>query len=187
MNDTDEILDELLEDTAERSELADEAAEREALAEETEEEVPDDAEEDDSDALKEEQERYLRLYAEFDNFRKRTAREKQEAYGDATARCIEQLLPVVDNFERAVDAPCTDETYHSGMVMILNQLRAFLDKTGVKEIEALGAPFDPKVHNAIKQSEATDEFPENTVCEVFQKGYMLGERLVRPAMVAVAS
>lgn len=190
---TDEILDDELEDMAERSALADEAEELETLADEEEEEVPEDAETDDEDAqdaseaLREEQERYLRLYAEFDNFRKRTAREKLEAYGEATARCIEQLLPVVDNFERAVDAPCTDETYHSGMVMILNQLRAFLEKAGVKEIEALGAAFDPKIHNAIKQSEATEEFPENTVCEVFQKGYMLGERLIRPAMVAVAN
>lgn len=190
MDDADEILDELLEDAAERSELADEAEEQEALAEaEAEEDVPEETEEepDSSEALEEERERYLRLYAEFDNFRKRTAKEKLEAYSEATARCIEQLLPVVDNFERAVEAACSDEKYHSGMVMILNQLRAFLDKTGVKEIEALGAEFDPNVHNAIKQSEATEEFPENTVCEVFQKGYTLGDRLIRPAMVAVAN
>ena len=86
-----------------------------------------------------------------------------------------------------MDAPCTDEQYHSGMVMILTQLRNFLEKAGVTEIEALGAEFDPKIHNAIKQTEATEEFPENTVSEVFQKGYMLKERLIRPAMVAVAS
>ncbi len=152
---------------------------------ETEEEETETVSAD--EALEEEKERYLRLYAEFQNFRNRTAKEKLEAYGEATARCIEQLLPVVDNFERAVDAPCTDEQYHSGMVMILGQLRTFLEKAGVTEIEALGAEFNPNVHNAIKQSEATDEFPENTVCEVYQKGYMLKERLIRPAMVAVAN
>lgn len=148
----------------------------------------DEEEEEDADeALEQERERYLRLFAEFDNFRKRTAKEKLEAYSDATARCIGELLPVVDNFERAVDAPCSDEQYHSGMVMILTQLRNFLDKAGVTEIEALGAEFNPNIHNAIKQTEATEEFPENTVSEVFQKGYMLKERLIRPAMVAVAN
>ena len=148
----------------------------------------DEEEEEDADeALEQERERYLRLFAAFDNFRKRTAKEKLEAYSDATARCIGELLPVVDNFERAVDAPCSDEQYHSGMVMILTQLRNFLDKAGVTEIEALGAEFNPNIHNAIKQTEATEEFPENTVSEVFQKGYMLKERLIRPAMVAVAN
>ena len=152
MNDeTDEILDEILEDAAERSEMAEEASEE--LTDEEETEEAEEAEEDPAAALEAEQERYLRLYAEFDNFRKRTAKEKQ---------------------------------YHSGIVMILNQLRAFLEKTGVTEVESLGAAFDPKVHNAIKQAEATEEFPEGTICEVFQKGYLYKDRLIRPAMVAVA-
>lgn len=176
MNETEKQYEEELE-TAEMSE----ADEPEEMDEEETETISAD------EALEEEKERYLRLYAEFQNFRNRTAKEKLEAYGEATARCIEQLLPVVDNFERAVDAPCTDEQYHSGMVMILGQLRAFLEKAGVTEVEALGAEFNPNVHNAIKQSEATDEFPENTICEVYQKGYMLKERLIRPAMVAVAN
>ena len=184
MNDTEEILDELLEDTAERSEIADETAQTENHGDDA---ATEETELKDADvALEEERERYLRLYAEFDNFRKRTAKEKLEAYGEATARCIEQLLPVVDNFERAIDAPCSDQTYHSGMVMILSQLRTFLEKSGVSEIESLGMPFDPNVHNAIKQEEPSDEFPEGTICEVFQKGYMLKDRLIRPAMVAVA-
>ena len=94
---------------------------------------------------------------------------------------------MVDNFERAVEAPCSDEQYHSGMEMILQQLKTFLDKLEVKEIDALGAAFDPNIHQAIKQAEFTEEYPEGTVCEVFQKGYMLRDRLIRPAMVAVAS
>jgi molecular chaperone GrpE len=158
--------------------------------------LPDDIDEESEEALEEQdstaeqlaqsQEQYLRLYAEFDNFRKRTAKEKRESYGEATARCVEQLLPIVDNFERAMDAPCTDEQYHSGMTMIFTQLQSFLEKLGVTEIEALGAEFNPNIHQAIKREEASEEFPENTVCEVFQKGYKLGDRLVRPAMVAVA-
>ena len=189
--------DTLRDDELEEKTSAEETAEDPEEIEETDEtdldeddeaaEDDEEPEEDVNEVLEQERERYLRLFAEFDNFRKRTAKEKLEAYSDATARCIGELLPVVDNFERAVEAPCTDEQYHSGMVMILTQLRNFLEKAGVTELEALGAEFDPNIHHAIKQSEATEEFPENTVCEVFQKGYMLKDRLIRPAMVAVAS
>lgn len=155
---------------------------------ETAEEETDEADAADemAEKLAQMQEQYVRLYAEFDNFRKRTAKEKLETYTDATAKCIEQLLPVLDNFERAIDAPCTDEQYKNGMEMIFTQLKTMLEKMGVTEIEALGAEFNPNVHQAIKRSEANEEFAENTVCEVFQKGYMLKDRLVRPAMVAVA-
>ncbi|MBP0973503.1 MAG: nucleotide exchange factor GrpE [Oscillospiraceae bacterium] len=189
--------DKLRDDELEEKTSAEETAEDPEEIEETDEtdldeddeaaEDDEEPEEDANEALEQERERYLRLFAEFDNFRKRTAKEKLEAYSDATARCIGELLPVVDNFERAVEAPCTDEQYHSGMVMILTQLRNFLEKAGVTELEALGAEFDPNIHHAIKQAEATEEFPENTVCEVFQKGYMLKDRLIRPAMVAVSS
>ena len=155
---------------------------------ETAEEETDEADAADemAEKLAQMQEQYVRLYAEFDNFRKRTAKEKLETYTDATAKCIEQLLPVLDNFERAIDAPCTDEQYKNGMEMIFTQLKTMLEKMGVTEIEALGAEFNPNVHQAIKRSEANEEFAENTVCEVFQKGYMLKDSLVRPAMVAVA-
>ena len=171
--------------------LDEEFDEEEDFAEAEECEAAEAEEADADDALEaelaEQKEQYLRLFAEFDNFRKRTAKEKLETYGDATAKCVEQLLPVVDNFERAIDAPCTDAQYKEGMVMIFNQLKTFLDKLGVTEIEALGAEFDPNIHQAIKQTEADEEFSENTVCEVFQKGYKLKDRLIRPAMVAVAN
>lgn len=155
---------------------------------ETEEEETDEADAADemAEKLAQMQEQYVRLYAEFDNFRKRTAKEKLETYTDATAKSVEQLLPVLDNFERAIDAPCTDEQYKNGMEMIFTQLKTMLEKMGVTEIESLGAEFNPNIHQAIKRSEANEEFAENTVCEVFQKGYMLKDRLVRPAMVAVA-
>ncbi|MBE6876206.1 MAG: nucleotide exchange factor GrpE [Ruminococcus sp.] len=140
-----------------------------------------------SDELEAEKDRYLRLLADYENFRRRTEKEKLALFGDATAKSIELLLPVIDNFERAIDAPCSDEEYHKGMKMILEQLEGLLEKQNVSVIDALGKPFDPNIHQAIKREEATEEFPENTVCEVFQKGYMLGERLIRPAMVAVAN
>lgn len=129
--------------------------------------------------------KFTRLYAEYDNYRKRTAKEKTETYQNASVKCIEDLLPVVDSFERALEAECTDENFKNGMQMIFGQMKSFLSKMNVTEIEALGAEFDPNFHNAIQQQEGTD-YAENHVCAVFQKGYMLGDKLIRPAMVAVA-
>ena len=137
------------------------------------------------EALNEANDKYLRLYAEYDNYRKRTAKEKNETYQNASVKCIEELLPVVDSFERAINADCTDENFKSGMQMIFGQITDFLSKMNVTEIEALGAEFDPNFHNAIQQQDGTD-YAANHVCAVYQKGYMLGDKLVRPAMVAVA-
>ena len=137
------------------------------------------------EALNEANDKYLRLYAEYDNYRKRTAKEKNETYQNASVKCIEELLPVVDSFERAINADCADENFKSGMQMIFGQIKDFLSKMNVTEIEALGAEFDPNFHNAIQQQDGTD-YAANHVCAVYQKGYMLGDKLVRPAMVAVA-
>ena len=134
--------------------------------------------------LQEEKDKYLRLYAEFQNYRNRTTKEKTEAYNNAIADCIKQILPVIDNFERALTQECADESYKSGMEMIFKNFMSILDKLGVKEIEALGKPFDPNVHHAIQQCES-DEYESDIVCNVFQKGYTLNERLIRPAMVQV--
>ena len=137
------------------------------------------------DALSEANEKYVRLFAEYDNYRKRTSKEKIETYSNATVKCIETLLPVIDSFERSVESDCSDENYKNGMEMIFNQLKDFLTKMGVAEVESLGAEFDPKVHNAISQQDGT-EYESNHVCAVYQKGYTLGDKLIRPAMVAVA-
>lgn len=134
--------------------------------------------------LEEEKDRYLRLYAEFQNYRNRTTKEKTESYNNATAKCVEEILPVIDNFERALEQECTDEKYKDGMEMIFKHLIGILNKMGVKEIESLGKPFDPRIHNAI-QKVASDEFESDTVCNVFQKGYTLNEKIIRPAMVQV--
>ena len=137
------------------------------------------------DALAEANDKYVRLYAEYDNYRKRTAKEKTETYQNASAQCIEKLLPVLDSFERSLEAECADENFKNGMSMIYNQLKNFMTQMNVTEVEALGAEFDPNIHNAIQQQDGTD-YASNHVCAVFQKGYMIGDKLVRPAMVAVA-
>lgn len=136
--------------------------------------------------LDEANDKYLRLFAEYDNYRKRTAREKSETYANASAKCIENLLPVIDSYERSLEFECSDENFKNGMSMIFNQLKEFMTKMNVTELEALGAEFDPNFHNAIQQLSGTD-YAANHVCAVYQKGYMLGDKLIRPAMVAVAA
>ena len=137
------------------------------------------------EALSEANDKYLRLYAEYDNYRKRTAREKNETYQNASVKCISDLLPVIDSFERSLESECADENFRNGMNMIWGQLKEFLNKMNVTEIEALGKEFDPNIHNAISRQEGTD-YDADRVCAVYQKGYMLGDKLIRPAMVAVA-
>ncbi|MBQ6040434.1 MAG: nucleotide exchange factor GrpE [Oscillospiraceae bacterium] len=178
-------LHEAEEETAEAAETEvltdEEAAKLSGAAEEAAEEI-DAAEK----ALLEANDKYMRLFAEFDNFRKRTAKEKSETYQDAVAKTVLELLPAVDSFERAMEAPCTDEAYRSGMEKIYQQMTSILGKLGVEEIPSLNEPFDPKVHNAIRQVE-DENFGESTVCEVYQKGYRLGDRIIRCAMVSVAN
>ena len=136
-------------------------------------------------ALADHKDQHLRLMAEYQNYRHRTTEEKKKIYGDAKADCIKSLLTVVDTFERAMDAACSDETYKKGIEMTFSQLQKALEQMGVKEIAEVGVEFDPNLHNAIKQMDDTD-FEENKVCQIYQKGYLLGDRLIRPAMVAVS-
>ena len=136
-------------------------------------------------ALADHRDQHLRLMAEYQNYRNRTTEEKKKIYGDAKADCIKSLLTVVDTFERAMDAACSDETYKKGIEMTFSQLQKALEQMGVKEIAEVGVEFDPNLHNAIKQMDDTD-FEENKVCQIYQKGYLLGDRLIRPAMVAVS-
>lgn len=134
--------------------------------------------------LEEAKDKHLRLMAEYQNYRNRTAEEKKKIYGDAKADCIKELLNVADTFDRAVESECSDETYKKGVELTYNQLKKAFEKLGITEISPLGEEFDPNLHNAIRQVEDGD-FEENQVCEVYQKGYILGDRLVRPAVVAV--
>lgn len=128
----------------------------------------------------------LRQFAEFDNFRKRTQREKAETYKNAAADCILPFITVLDNLERALEASAEDNDFKSGIEMIVKQFREVLAKQDVHEIEALNQVFDPLVHNAVNQVE-DENFGENTICQVFQKGYKMGDKVIRHAMVVVAN
>ena len=137
--------------------------------------------------LADEKERYLRLDAEYYNFRQRSVREKSEAYESASIDAAKELISVIDNFERAAKAECSDENFKKGIDMIFRQYLAVLDKLGIKEIEAEGAAFDPNFHNAVSSVE-NEELGENVVAAVLQKGYTSASgKVVRPAMVTVAN
>lgn len=133
------------------------------------------------------QDRMLRGAAEFDNYRKRMDRERRELSEYAAAGIIAEFLPILDNFERALQAPpgAEVESLRKGVELIHKQMVELLRKRGVTPIEALGADFDPNVHEAVIH-EASDAHREGEVMEELQRGYKLGERLLRPAMVKVA-
>ncbi|WP_418790699.1 nucleotide exchange factor GrpE [Phosphitispora sp. TUW77] len=127
-----------------------------------------------------------RVQADFDNFRRRTLQERQEAAKYCSQRLVTVLLPVIDNFERALKAEGEDlQVFRNGIEMIYRQLRDVLEKEGVKQMEAVGSQFDPNLHEAVMQ-EQSDQYDDNVVTEEFQKGYLLADRVIRPAMVKVA-
>lgn len=141
------------------------------------------------DPLQAAQERYLRLYADFENFKRRAAREREETRRATMESLVGQLLPVLDTFEMAIQAAqqpgTTLETLRMGVEMIQGQMRNIFSDLGVEEIDARGRPFDPAVHEAVSQEETADQ-PEGTVVHQGRKGYRLRERLIRPASVVVA-
>ena len=129
---------------------------------------------------------FLRLAAEYDNYRKRTAKEKESLWTDAKADTVQAFLPVYDNLERALKQDTSDEAYKKGVEMTMNQLKEVFAKLGITEIEAQGQPFDPNLHNAVMHIE-DENLGENVVAQVFQAGFMLGEKVIRFAMVQVAN
>ena len=129
---------------------------------------------------------YLRLAADYDNFRKRTIKEKEQSYGNGKADAIEKLLPVYDNLERALNQPTEDEAYKKGVEMTMTQLVNIFSGLGVEIFGNVGDAFDPNIHNAVMHTE-DDSVAENTITQVFQKGFKLGEKIVRFAMVQVAN
>jgi molecular chaperone GrpE len=136
---------------------------------------------------KEASNRYLRLAADFDNYKKRSRQEHSETVQLANADLIGKLLPVVDNFHRVIEsAPAeVDEAWLQGIRLTLQQLDELLTSQGVSPIESVGTPFDPSLHEAIGHEES-DEHPEDTVVSEIRKGYRLHDRVVRPALVRVA-
>ena len=129
---------------------------------------------------------YLRLAADYDNFRKRTIKEKEQSYGNGKADAIEKLLPVYDNLERALNQPTEDTAYKKGVELTMTQLVGILSGMGVEIFGNVGDVFDPNLHNAIMHTEEEDT-PENTITQVFQKGFKMGDKIVRFAMVQVAN
>lgn len=130
--------------------------------------------------------KYLRICAEYDNFRKRSQKEKDSLYGDVKAETLKKFLPVYDNLVRALAQSTEDEAYRRGVEMIMNQFNVTMEKLGVTEIECLGKKFDPAFHNAVMHIE-DEEKGENEIVEVFQKGFMMGDKVIRFAMVKVAN
>lgn len=136
--------------------------------------------------LAEYKDKYLRLMAEYDNFRKRSVKEKADIYPEATAKAVEAFLPMADNFERALSTETTDEKYKSGVKMIYSQLGEAFKSLGVEVIDRVGETFDPNLENAVSLIE-DENLGENVVAQVFQKGYKRGDRVIRHAMVVVAN
>lgn len=137
-------------------------------------------------ALAEKEDQYLRLAAEYDNYRKRTAKEKESVWTQAKADTVAAFLPVYDNLERALKQETCDEAYAKGVEMTMKGLQDALTKLGVELIPALGETFDPNCHNAVMHVE-DDSVGENTVVEVFQQGFTCGDKVIRFAMVKVAN
>ena len=130
--------------------------------------------------------KYLRLMADFQNFKRRTEKEKGDIYAFANEKIISELLNVIDNFERALEHGAEGDSFAEGMNMIFKQLKEVLEKAGVTEIEALGLDFDPNFHNAV-MTEDSEQYYSGKVTAVLQKGYILNNRVIRPSMVKVAN
>lgn len=137
-------------------------------------------------AQAQEHDQYLRLAAEYDNFRKRSQREKDAIYQNAVADTAKKLLPVYDNLERALKNDTTDEAFKKGVEMTMTELLKIMEGLGIKPFGAAGEPFDPEKHNAVMHIDDAS-MEENSIAEVFQSGFTLGERVIRFAMVKVAN
>ena len=137
-------------------------------------------------ALADKEDQYLRLAAEYDNFRKRSQKEKEGLYQGAKSDAVAAFLPVYDNLDRALKQETADEAYKKGVEMTMTGLKDILSKLGVEEIPALGETFDPALHNAVMHVE-DESAGENTVVDVFQAGFRLGDKVIRFAMVKVAN
>ena len=153
-------------------------------------EAPETAETPETNPFEEkynaEHDSFLRLAAEFDNFRKRTVKEKEASYGNGKADAVEKMLPVYDNLERALNQPTEDAAYKKGVELTMTELTKILTGLGVEIFGEPGDAFDPQLHNAVMHTE-DESLGENVVSQVFQKGFKLGDKIVRFAMVQVAN
>ena len=183
---TNEPLEEApVPETQEAAEPAPETAE-EAASQPTAEELLRQELESVKSELAGEKDKYLRLLAEYDNYRKRSARERDNIYADVKADTLIKLLPVYDNLERALRNPTADEAYRKGVEMTLNQFLETLKNLGVTPIDAMGQTFDPAVHNAVMHVEDPEK-GEQEIVQEFQRGFKMGDRVIRFSMVQVAN
>ncbi len=178
------INEEDLKDESTQSEVTEEATDE--LVEEADVEVLETEEEKLKAENAELKDKLMRSAAEFDNFRKRTVKEKQTIYSDGVKDVVEKLLPVIDNFDRAMIAGDKEDSFYIGMDMIYKQFNSLLTDLGIMEIGKIGDEFDPNYHFAVAK-EDNEEFGENQISEILQKGYILKEKVIRPAMVKVAN
>ena len=172
---------------AEKTEAAPEAEAREEKKEDKKEDKPAEKTEEAKPAADAAMnDKYLRLCAEYDNYRKRSQKEKDALYGEVKASALKSFLPVYDNLVRALNQSTEDEAYKKGVEMIMAEFKKTMEKLGVTEMDCLGKTFDPAFHNAVMHVE--DETKgENEIVEVFQQGFMLGDKVIRFAMVKVAN
>ena len=136
--------------------------------------------------LASEKDKYLRLAAEYDNYRKRSVKEREKTYNDARADTITRLLPVYDNLERALKMECADEAFYKGVEMTMTQLTEILESMDVLQIPTVGEPFDPNLHNAVMAIE-DPELGEKIIAEEYQRGFILGDKVIRHSTVVVAN
>ncbi len=198
-NETAECCEETLDETAQRAaEAAEEAGDTEEKCSRQEKKKLKQAEEKIAElekeleatgkALAEANDKYTRLYAEYDNFRRRSQKEKEATYTDAYVDALTEILPVLDNLERAAQysTESEDSPLAKGLALTLKSFSETMEKMGVCEIPALGEKFDPNVHNAVMHAE-DEAYGENEVTEVFMKGYAKGDKVLRHSMVKVVN
>ncbi len=138
------------------------------------------------DELEDVKDRHTRLIAEFDNLKKRSAKEREGLYNSIIGDIMSSLLPVIDNLEKATEADSKDEEYKRGIELVLKQFKDVLNANGVKEIEAVGQPFDPELHEAVSMIQ-DENLGEKIVAQEYRKGYMIGNKVIRHSMVVVAN
>ncbi len=182
----EEVKEEKTEAAPEEEAGKEAAPEAETAAEPEKAEAKDAEAKPKDDALAAMNDKYLRLCAEYDNFRKRSQKEKDALYDDIKANTLKAFLPVYDNLVRALAQSTEDEAYKKGVEMIMAQFRTTMEKLGVTEMDCLGQKFDPAFHNAVMHVD-DEEKGENEIVEVFQQGFMLGDKVIRFAMVKVAN
>ncbi len=176
----EDIKDTEAEQTVEENAAEDQKVDEKAGAAEEKKEEKEAEPEEDGDA------KYLRLMADFQNYKKRVEKEKKDLYSYANEKLVTELLAVLDNFERALAHEDSGDGFKEGMEMIFKQLMDVLEKSGLAEIAALGEDFDPNFHNAV-MTEETEEYESGKVSGVLQKGYTLNGKVIRPSMVKVVS